>query len=1109
PAPTPRKKNIVTSFGNPVSDVWYVMWDSVNIHFPQMFVGRIPANNDAQVLLYLQKHQKYLQQKYDLFNKSFIFFSGGDATKPSELTQIIAANEFVMNNYVKASPLFGNANHFYKTITPPSNFGPYSLDYVQRVIDEGGLFISYIGHSGTRTWDNSISEVEHIKNKYNDRFPLISDFGCSTGKFAEPDVDAFGELFVCQSPNGQAIAYLGNSSWGYLSTSLRFPRLFYEILVRDSLKGIGRAHTLAKIRQLNETGTGDVNRVFTYCNLLFGDPIIGLKFPDKPNFVVNNSNIKLLTEQPNDQLDSVRFRVVISNFGIVNGDSIKIGFLDIFNDSTLQTKVVNLPFIKFQDTIQVTFPVGKHIGNRTFKVIIDPENLVQEIYEDDNSAKFDYVINSTSLTTLELSELNNTQKEEIEVLNPFVKRKSSLERFILELSTSKDFNQSRTFLQTFDTLITKVALTNLIPNQRYYYRLRLDEPDAFWSKTRSFIQGKSNLSVLYDSSIVSNEFFEYYQASFDTNSKAWKLDLKKQSLKIISGGGHDGAFGSIQWNGYEQLPNTYYWGLATAIIDSITLQPTTIRYFNVPDPGVSDSLTNYVNRLQVGTLIAMTISADAAQNVLGWSGGTPPRNAIKTLGSLYIDSIRYREGWCILGKKGAPIGSVPEDYKKLFAGVAQIEISKNVNFDSGYVVFPEFRLASQWNFVKIESERPSQSNIIFIPLGIRANGQVDTLYQYQTNQDSINLQSLNAKIYPSLKILAKFYANPLKESPKIYSIGANYVAVPELAVNYQTISTNKDTIMQGEQINYLAKIYNVGKSTADTFRVLLELIRNDNTSYVLIDTVITQLNTNSYITLNYSYINKVYDGFGNFAFKLTIDPDNSIQEFVEQNNIFLKSFYVKKDTTTSVSAAAVSVLFNGREIRDWEFVEPDARIEVKINYPIWFPVTDTSAVQIYLDGQRYYANQVNFDYDTIERKINVTLETKLSKGEHNLRVYLKDAFGRISNQPIIDKYFKVTADLELRNVFNYPNPFNNGTHFTFVLTQIPDEIQIKVYTISGRLIKEMKLSAAELTTNFNKVFWDGRDEDGDLVGNGVYLYKIIARKGDKVQTTIQKLAVVR
>lgn len=123
PAPTPRKKNVLTSFGNPVSDVWYVMWDTVNIHFPQMYVGRIPANNDDQVLMYLQKHQKYLQRKFDYFNKSYLFFSGGDANKPSELAQIIAANDFVMNNFIKTLPIAGNANHFYKTINPPSNFG--------------------------------------------------------------------------------------------------------------------------------------------------------------------------------------------------------------------------------------------------------------------------------------------------------------------------------------------------------------------------------------------------------------------------------------------------------------------------------------------------------------------------------------------------------------------------------------------------------------------------------------------------------------------------------------------------------------------------------------------------------------------------------------------------------------------------------------------------------------------------------------------------------------------------------------------------------------------------------------------------------------------------
>lgn len=1108
PAPTPRKKNILTSYGNPVSDVWYVMWDAINPYFPQMFVGRIPANNDEQLLVYLQKHQKHLNRKFDLFNKSYLFFSGGDATKPSELAQIKAANDYLMTNYILSSPIFGNAHHFYKTINPPSNFGPYSLEYVQSVIDEGGTFISYIGHSGTRTWDNSVTEVEHIKNKYNDRFPLISDFGCSTGKFAEPDVDAFGELFICQSPYGQAISYLGNSSWGYLSTSLRFPKYFYEILTRDSLKGIGRAHTLAKIRQLNETGSGDVNRVFTYCNLLLGDPIVGLQVPTKPNFIIDETKIKLITEQPNDQLDSVKFRVVITNLGIVNGDSVVISIKDSFQDSTIVSYLLNLPFTRFTDTLIISVPVLNFIGNRTFTITIDPDNLINEIYEDDNSVSFNYVINSTSLSSIEPSDNFNTYKDYIEVLNPFIRKEQSQERIVLEYSTTKDFNQSRTIIKNFDTLLTKIELNNIIPNQRYYYRLKTDDAQSFWSQPKSFIQKYGSYTLYIDEPLDEDDRFNYFQSEFDSVSKSWKVKSQNILLKILSGGGHDGAFGSIQLNGYEQLPNTYYWGLATALIDSITLKPYSIKYFNVPDPGVRDSLANYVNGLQPGTLIAMTISADAVQNILG-SRGSNSRNAIKTLGSVYIDSIQYREGWCILGKKGAPIGSVPEDYKKLFAGVAQIEISKSVTYDSGYVVFPEMKFSNKWNYIKVETERPVNSDIVYIPLGIKRDGQVDTLYQFQTSQDSIDLSNIDAKIYPSLRLMAKLYTNPQKESPEIFSINANYELVPELAVNYQTISIDKDTITQGEAVNYSARIYNAGKSTVDTFKVLLELIRSDNSSYVLIDTVVNQLSPGNFMNLNYQYVNKIYDGYGQFSFKLSLDPANSVDEFLKSNNIFYKPFYVKKDTTTLVNEAAVSVLFNGRIIRDWEYIEPDTRIEIIINYPVWFPVGDTSAIQIYLDGQRFYYHQLDFDYDTIDRRIKIGLEKEFSKGEHNLKIFIKDAYGKISTYPVVDRYFKVTSELEINNVFNYPNPFKDETYFTFVLTQVPDELKIKIYTVAGRLIKEIHKTSAELSLNFNRILWNGRDEDGDLVGNGVYLYKIIAKKGEKVQTAIQKLAVVR
>ena len=40
-------------------------------------------------------------------------------------------------------------------------------------------------------------------------------------------------------------------------------------------------------------------------------------------------------------------------------------------------------------------------------------------------------------------------------------------------------------------------------------------------------------------------------------------------------------------------------------------------------------------------------------------------------------------------------------------------------------------------------------------------------------------------------------------------------------------------------------------------------------------------------------------------------------------------------------------------------------------------------------------------------------------------------------------------------------------------------------------------------------YWDCRDEDRDLLGNGVYLYKVIMKAGDKTEDVTQKLAIVK
>ncbi|MBK6915095.1 MAG: hypothetical protein IPH11_16045 [Ignavibacteriales bacterium] len=133
-----------------------------------------------------------------------------------------------MNNYVQPPPLSGSFTHFYKTTNPQSDFGPYTPEQFANAIDQGGVFISYLGHSGTATWDNSINETIQLKNNV-DRTPLITDFGCSTNKFAEPDIIAFGERFCLLTNDGQAIGYVGNSSLGFTSTSYQFQYFFMKI----------------------------------------------------------------------------------------------------------------------------------------------------------------------------------------------------------------------------------------------------------------------------------------------------------------------------------------------------------------------------------------------------------------------------------------------------------------------------------------------------------------------------------------------------------------------------------------------------------------------------------------------------------------------------------------------------------------------------------------------------------------------------------------------------------------------------------------------------------------------------------------------------------------
>ncbi len=141
-----------------------------------------------------------------------------------------------------------------------------------------------------------------------------------------------------------------------------------------------------------------------------------------------------------------------------------------------------------------------------------------------------------------------------------------------------------------------------------------------------------------------------------------------------------------------------------------------------------------------------------------------------------------------------------------------------------------------------------------------------------------------------------------------------------------------------------------------------------------------------------------------------------------------------------------------------------------------------------------------------EGKLRYTLPA-MAAGQHTLTITAWDNLNNFNEQQVT--FTTATAtDLTIANVVNYPNPFEDETTFTFQF-QSPNGIadaMIKVYTVTGRLIRQIEDFARP---GFNKIPWDGRDEDGNLLANGVYLYKIVINDGEKTIEKIDKLAITR
>ena len=146
------------------------------------------------------------------------------------------------------------------------------------------------------------------------------------------------------------------------------------------------------------------------------------------------------------------------------------------------------------------------------------------------------------------------------------------------------------------------------------------------------------------------------------------------------------------------------------------------------------------------------------------------------------------------------------------------------------------------------------------------------------------------------------------------------------------------------------------------------------------------------------------------------------------------------------------------------------------------------------------------------KKGSLTLQLEeLNTGKHTLKLAASDNYNN-NSEAYTEFIIEENAELALAHVLNYPNPFTTNTSFYFEQNQRSGflDVQIQIFTISGRIIKTILTSVDGSNPRIGPISWDGKDDFGDPIGRGVYLYKLSAKTIDgEAISTMEKLVILR
>lgn len=655
-------------------------------------------------------------------------------------------------------------------------------------------------------------------------------------------------------------------------------------------------------------------------------------------------------------------------------------------------------------------------------------------------------------------------------------------------------------------------------NQSHYYQYKYNMMDGSnYDESRRFSYGKSNVSLQVKNTITELlPPYNYYNDPFYNRVLRNGNDLQRYDC-VYGGTIQIMVFDTTVGNAWANPPggmsgsnpscgffarniNCFSFNLNTA-----ASRNNARRFLDSIPNGYYILVKNCIANNLWGNYFVDIWKSDTAT----YGSGKSLYHSMRNLGFNRIDSFNRTRVFSMICKKGSTDYPIQQNFaigiNDILDTTYLIPVTDVSGMMNSIVVGP----ASNWKTLKwrtssyFDTFSNADSSSVQIT-GIDKLNNETVVYQGPTRDT--NLSFINAINYPKLKL--KWFSRDTlyHTSPQLDYWRILYDPLPEAALNPSAYYTITDSVNVGQMMNMETAVETLTELPMDSMTVRYKIIDANGVNHVLADKKYRKLNGNDTLHVGISFDPKSYPG-KNFLF-IEANPDNIQPEQYHPNNLGYIPFTIKADVYNPL----LDVTFDGTHILDRDIVSAKPFIKVLLrDENKYLALNDTSSMQLFIRYPSDATNtkrRISFDGSTCKfvpadmsaGKNEAFIEYRPSfteDGVYQLFAKGKDASG---NGAGADREYSISFEVvnksTISNLVNYPNPFSTSTAFVFTITgwQLPSQFKIQILSVSGKVVREItkqELGNIRIGRNITEYKWDGKDQYGQLLGNGVYLYRVV------------------